>query len=134
MIATRYDARHRRVIMFHRLDDFVLIINNESRNRVHNDVHYSLMLLKVVFFLFWIYYNRFLQKLTMLSVPKSTPANIALTTDALMFGTLFYILSDKKMYALTAPLLPKLVKNRVLLHAVVFALLFILIQKISKRA
>ena len=70
----------------------------------------------------------------MLSVPKSTPANIALTTDALMFCTLFYILSDKKMYAMTAPVLPKLVKNRVLLHALVFALLFIIINKISKRA
>lgn len=70
----------------------------------------------------------------MLSMPKSTPATVALTTDALLFGTLFYILSDKKMYALTAPVLPKLVKNRVLLHAIVFALLFILIQKISKRA
>lgn len=70
----------------------------------------------------------------MISVPKSTPANIALTTDALMFGTLFYILSDKKMYAMTAPVLPKLVKNRVLLHALVFALMFILIHKISKRA
>jgi hypothetical protein len=70
----------------------------------------------------------------MLSVPKMTPANVALTTDALMFATLFYILSDKRMYALTAPVLPKLVKNRALLHALVFALLFVLIQKISKRA
>lgn len=70
----------------------------------------------------------------MLSVPKMSPANVALTTDALLFGTLFYIISDKRTYALTAPLLPKLVKNRVLLHALVFALLFVLIQKISKRA
>lgn len=70
----------------------------------------------------------------MLSMPKSTPATVALTTDAILFGTLFYILSDKKMYALTAPVLPKLIKNRVLLHAIVFAIMFILIQKISKRA
>ena len=68
------------------------------------------------------------------SVPKMTPANVALATDALMFATLFYILSDKRMYALTAPVFPKLLKNRALLHTLVYALLFVLIQKISKRA
>lgn len=70
----------------------------------------------------------------MLSIPKMTPANVALATDAAMFSILFYILSDKRMYAMTASVLPKLIKNRVLLHALVFALLFVLIQKISKRA
>lgn len=70
----------------------------------------------------------------MLSAPKMTPATVALVTDALMFATLFYILSDKRMYAMTATIFPKLVKNRAMLHALVFALLFILVQKISKRA
>ena len=53
--------------------------------------------------------------------------------DATMFGALFYILSNPKMYSITGPVLPKLIKDRTFLHAIVFMVAYIIIQIITKR-
>lgn len=57
-----------------------------------------------------------------------------LYVDALMFATLFYILSNTKMYEITSSIFPMLIKDRVLLHAIVYALVYVMIQKLTKRA
>lgn len=67
-------------------------------------------------------------------ITKLSPETVSLSIDALMFSALFYVLSSTKMYGLTSNVFPKLIKDRVLLHAIVFALVFVLIQKVTKRA
>ena len=62
-----------------------------------------------------------------------SPETTSLAVDSLMFATLFYVLSNWKMYDMTAKIFPGVIKDRVILHAVVYALLFVLIQKITKR-
>ena len=53
--------------------------------------------------------------------------------DSVMYATLFYILASPKMYSMTRNVLPKFAKDRVFLHALVFLLVYVLIQKITKR-
>ncbi len=53
--------------------------------------------------------------------------------DSAMYGSLFYILASPKMYQLTSKILPKVIKDRVLLHALVYMIVFLLIQKLTKR-
>lgn len=62
-----------------------------------------------------------------------TPQVRDVLIDSLLYSMLFYVLANKQMYGLTAKLLPNLVKDRVLLHAVVYALVFVLIQKLTAR-
>jgi hypothetical protein len=64
---------------------------------------------------------------------KITPIQKEIMLDSLMYSTLFYILASPKMYSMTSGMLPKLVKDRVLLHALVFMLVYVLIQKLTKR-
>ena len=52
--------------------------------------------------------------------------------DSVLFSTLFYLLSQKGVYDFTKNLF-KIVKDRVLIHAVIFALSFLIIQKVTKR-
>lgn len=56
-----------------------------------------------------------------------------LAIDALLYATLFYILSNKQMYNLTSSCMPKLIKDRVILHAMMFLVSYVLIQKMLKR-
>lgn len=52
--------------------------------------------------------------------------------DAVMYSTLFYLLSQKSLYERTQTMLT-FIKDRVLVHAMMFGLIFILIQKVTKR-
>lgn len=52
--------------------------------------------------------------------------------DAVMYSTLFFLLSQKSLYERTQNML-KFVKDRVLIHAMIFGLVFLLIQKVTKR-
>ena len=64
---------------------------------------------------------------------KITPVQKEIMLDSLMYSTLFYILASPKMYSMTAGVLPKMAKDRVFLHALVFLLVYVLIQKLTKR-
>jgi hypothetical protein len=52
--------------------------------------------------------------------------------DSIMYSALFYILANKNMYGLTSKILP-IMKDRVLLHGIVFSIIYIIIQKLIKR-
>jgi hypothetical protein len=52
--------------------------------------------------------------------------------DAVMYSTLFYLLSQKDVYERTQNIL-KFVKDRAIIHAIVFGIVYILIQKMTKR-
>lgn len=52
--------------------------------------------------------------------------------ESMIHAMLFYILSSSRMYACTANVAPML-KDRILLHSIVFMLLVLLINKISKK-
>lgn len=53
--------------------------------------------------------------------------------DATMYSILFYILSHPQMYKLTAKILPRVITDRALLHAVVFMMVYMLIHKVTNR-
>lgn len=53
--------------------------------------------------------------------------------DSVMYGSLYYILASPKMFQITSKLFPKIIKDRVLLHALVYMLVFLMIQKLTKR-
>lgn len=53
--------------------------------------------------------------------------------DALIYSVLFYILSDPTTYKYTSKIMPKLVKDRTLLHALVYFIFYFIIRLILKR-
>ena len=53
--------------------------------------------------------------------------------DAVLFSTLFYLLSHKSTYEMTKPILSNWLDDRILLHTIVFAVIYLMIQKITKR-
>ena len=53
--------------------------------------------------------------------------------DSVLYATMFYVLANKQMYSMTSKILPKMISDRVLLHAVVFMMLYLIIQKLTSR-
>ena len=60
---------------------------------------------------------------------KLTSRDTDLMLDTTLYSSLFYLLASSKMYENTKKIIPQL-KDRVLLHALVFALIFIMLQKL----
>ena len=53
--------------------------------------------------------------------------------DAILFSTLFYLLSHKSTYEMTKPILSTWLDDRILLHTLMFGVIYLMIQKITKR-
>jgi hypothetical protein len=64
---------------------------------------------------------------------KLTANQKEIMLDSVMYSSLFYVLANPNMYTMTSKLFPKMVKDRVLLHSVVFLVVYAMIQKITKR-
>ena len=52
--------------------------------------------------------------------------------DTVMYSTLFYLLSQKGVYEKTSRCFT-FIKDRVLIHAIVYGLVYLLIQKMTNR-
>lgn len=63
---------------------------------------------------------------------KITTNQREILLDSVMYSALFYILANTKMYHMTSKLFPKF-KDRTIIHGFVFMVIYILIQKLTKR-
>lgn len=64
---------------------------------------------------------------------KLTTTQKEVMLDSIMYSSLFYVLANPNMYMMTAKLFPKMLKDRVLLHTLVFMVMYVSIQKITRR-
>jgi len=52
--------------------------------------------------------------------------------DSVMYSILFYVLSNRKMYDMTSRIFPRF-RDRVFLHTIVYMLVYLIIQKMTRR-
>ena len=52
--------------------------------------------------------------------------------DSVMYSILFYVLSNRKMYDMTSRIFARF-RDRVFLHTIVYMLVYLIIQKMTRR-